>query len=319
MTKISDDPSWWSFIDDHDFYSYWRVAAGFVVVYDWALTLGQEIELIWGQRWSLITVLFLVVHTLYWNAIFCYRRSGIYPNILADRRSLSGYLMTYAKNGQDVIVFVMLGIIMIARLHAMYQGSRMMLIFLVIIFLAINIACAVIINIVEIKDTTAEELILSGRHMCRYEYKGDYQFLFQMNWILITIWEILALCLSAWIAVKHFRDLQRFGPSTGSIIGDCFRVLIESHVLYFASFVGVPIIEFILESSEVEHSNSMASSILHGAYQILSGVQWFVLGPRLVLGVREYHAKLVAESDAETSMNSIVFQEHVYVPTSSSV
>jgi hypothetical protein len=48
-------------------------------------------------------------------------------------------------------------------------------------------------------------------------------------------------------------------------------------------------------------------------------VQMFVLGPRLILSVREYHAKLVADSDAETSMNSIVFQEHVHISTSSTV
>jgi hypothetical protein len=45
----------------------------------------------------------------------------------------------------------------------------------------------------------------------------------------------------------------------------------------------------------------------------------FVLGPRLILGIREYHAKLVADSDAEASMNSIVFQEHVHISTSSTV
>jgi predicted RND superfamily exporter protein len=38
----------------------------------------------------------------------------------------------------------MLQVIMIARLHAMYQGSRTMLIFLVIVFLGVNIACGVI-------------------------------------------------------------------------------------------------------------------------------------------------------------------------------
>jgi predicted RND superfamily exporter protein len=38
----------------------------------------------------------------------------------------------------------MLQVIMIARLHAMYERSRTMLIFLVIIFLGINIACGVI-------------------------------------------------------------------------------------------------------------------------------------------------------------------------------
>jgi hypothetical protein len=33
---------------------------------------------------------------------------------------------------------------MIARLHAMYQRSRIMLIFLVVIFLAVNVTCGVI-------------------------------------------------------------------------------------------------------------------------------------------------------------------------------
>ncbi|KIK42349.1 hypothetical protein CY34DRAFT_151643 [Suillus luteus UH-Slu-Lm8-n1] len=45
MTYVSNDP----------------IAAGIVVVYDWVLTIGQEIELIWRQRWSLMTVLYLVI------------------------------------------------------------------------------------------------------------------------------------------------------------------------------------------------------------------------------------------------------------------
>jgi hypothetical protein len=48
-------------------------------------------------------------------------------------------------------------------------------------------------------------------------------------------------------------------------------------------------------------------------------VQLFVLGPRLILSVREHNARLVADSDAETSMNSIVFQEPVHVSISSTV
>jgi hypothetical protein len=40
---------------------------------------------------------------------------------------------------------MMLQVIMIARLHAMYQGSRTMLIFLVIILLAVSIACMVLV------------------------------------------------------------------------------------------------------------------------------------------------------------------------------
>ncbi|KIK36117.1 hypothetical protein CY34DRAFT_811550, partial [Suillus luteus UH-Slu-Lm8-n1] len=61
MTFISNDTSWWPVIDMDLFYSYWTVATGVVVVYDWVLTIGQEIELIWRQRWSLMTVLYLVI------------------------------------------------------------------------------------------------------------------------------------------------------------------------------------------------------------------------------------------------------------------
>jgi hypothetical protein len=64
------------------------------------------------------------------------------------------------------------------------------------------------------------------------DYAGDYIFLDSMASILDTVWEVLALCLVVWIAVKHFRDLRQH-PTSG-IIGDCFTVLMKTHVSYFA-------------------------------------------------------------------------------------
>ncbi|KAG2101560.1 uncharacterized protein F5147DRAFT_310654 [Suillus discolor] len=314
MTVVSNDPSWWPIINSNICSSYWIVAAG-VVVYDWVLSLGQEIELIWKQSWSLMTVLYLVI-----------RYIGI-PYSIANVLQLVPFvsltdavsnILYYTTNGTTVVLTVMLGVIMIARLYAMYERSRMILIFLVIVFLVVNIASGVIMTIA-LKDTVEEAWIISGTYMCAYESEQDTQLLFSMTWILSTIWEVLALCLSIWIAVKHFRELRRFGPSTGSTIGDCFKVLIQSHVLYFASFFGVPCLQLAYLSPELINSSSMGAQILSSVVQILLGVQMFVLGPRLILSVREYSAKLVAHYDAETSMNSIVFQEHVHVSTSSTV
>ncbi|KAG1784841.1 uncharacterized protein HD556DRAFT_1425715, partial [Suillus plorans] len=56
MTFVSNDPSWWPFLNLDIFIGYWAVAAGVVVVYDWVLTFGQE-----RQRWSLMTVLYLTI------------------------------------------------------------------------------------------------------------------------------------------------------------------------------------------------------------------------------------------------------------------
>ncbi|KAG1789733.1 uncharacterized protein HD556DRAFT_1529301 [Suillus plorans] len=329
MTYVSNDPSWWPLINFDIFVSYWGVAAGVVVVYDWVSTLGQEIELIWRQRWSLMTVLYLIVHTLYWNPVFCSQSSGhvsyapcsifltgrhrIFAIGIADRCSTITY---YAYGGTIVALSAMLGIIVIARLHAMYQGSRKMLMFLVIIFLAVNIACGVM---VAIPHHIAEEFILSGTYMCYYVYGGNDQLLYSMVWMLNTVWEVLTLCLSAWVTVKHFRELRRLGPSTGSTIGDYFGVLIQSHVLYFASFAGVSCIQLTAFSTGILNSTSIGALTLDAALQILLVVQLFVLGPRLILSVREYHSKLVAYSDAETGLNSIVFQERVHVTTSSTV
>jgi hypothetical protein len=67
------------------------------------------------------------------------------------------------------------------------------------------------------------------------------------------------------------------------------------------------------------NSNSTETQVLYGVCEIFLGVQMFVLGPRLILSVREYHTKLVVESDAEISMASIVFQERAHAPISGTV
>ncbi|KAG2098461.1 uncharacterized protein F5147DRAFT_777702 [Suillus discolor] len=347
MTIVSNDPSRWPTINFDILLSHWEVAAGVVVVYDWVLTLGQEIELIWRQRWSLMTVLYLIIRYIgipfslasilrtmpsvsLTDAVSVLQPSHshqintlIFEVFDSSARVFTnceflGTIMEYAASGTNVALTAMLGVIMIARLHAMYQGSRGMLMLLVIIFLAVNIACAVIAAI-GLNDAVAEESILSGKYMCDYVYGGDERLRISIVWMLNTVWEVLALCLSLWVAVKHFRELRRLGPSTGSTINDCFRVLIQSHVLYFASFVGVSCLQFAHLSPEIENLNSIGALILYGVLEILSVVQMFVLGPRLILSVREYHAKFVAYSDAETSINLVVFQEHVHVSTNSTV
>jgi len=61
------------------------------------------------------------------------------------------------------------------------------------------------------------------------------------------------------------------------------------------------------------------TQIYSGLLLMCDVAQKFVLGPRFILGVREYHAELVTDSDAASAMTSIAFQERVHVSTSSSV
>ncbi|KAG1744061.1 uncharacterized protein EDB91DRAFT_209560 [Suillus paluster] len=46
------------------FQYYFTVAASVGVIYDCALTFGQEVELFWRQRWSLMTIMYLSLRCL---------------------------------------------------------------------------------------------------------------------------------------------------------------------------------------------------------------------------------------------------------------
>ncbi|KAG2040674.1 hypothetical protein BDR03DRAFT_98615 [Suillus americanus] len=203
-------------------------------------------------------------------------------------------------------------VIIITRLHAMYQRSKKMHIFLVVTYLAVTIAC-VVIAIISLKHISGEELVFSGTYQCIIILGEGAALLMATIWILTTAWEILALCLAVCIAVKHFRELRK--TSSGGIIEDCFTVLIKTHLIYFTSFVVVS----CLSLTALTDSSDVGVETYSGLRQFCLVMQMFVLGPRLIFSVRKHHAKLTVNSDEGSSMTSIAFQEVVHVSTGSNV
>ncbi|KAG1871228.1 hypothetical protein DFJ58DRAFT_762866 [Suillus subalutaceus] len=115
-------------------------------------------------------------------------------------------------------------------------ASVKVLVFLVVVFLAIRIANAVMAAI-SIMHISVEEFILSGTYVCNIDYPGDTVLLYTITWILALAWEVLLLCLAVRITVKHSRELRQHSPR--GIIGDCFAALMKTHAGYFASFLAV--------------------------------------------------------------------------------
>ncbi|KAG2034977.1 hypothetical protein BDR03DRAFT_1012985 [Suillus americanus] len=298
MTLISNSPIWWPVINSSRVVSYFMVAGSTGVIYDLVLTLGQEVELIWMQPWSLMSILYLSVRYL-----------GIVFSII----QILGHFMYNAIICMTLAVNVMLGAITTARLYAMYQRSRKMLVFLVVTLLTVNISNGVLLAIG--MGRASEEVFISfGTYQCTVSYDGDVQILKAMPWILSMAWEILALCLASWIAVNHFRELQRH--SAGGIIGDFVTVLMKSHLIYFSSFVVVSLF-WLGDVSPTFTTDliSLKSEIYRGFLQIILVVQMFVVGPRLILSLRRYRAELVACPSSGTGMISIALQERGHEST----
>ncbi|KAG2050426.1 hypothetical protein BDR06DRAFT_645461 [Suillus hirtellus] len=293
---VSDDPAWWPIIDFCRFYNYFLAVCSTVVVYDWALTFGQEFELILRQHWSFMTVLYI-----------CVRYIGILYSIVNILLMLSmtdvvRTMLWYIQAWNPVIVNAMLGVIMIARINAMYHGSKHLLIFLVVALLASTIASGVMMVIANM-GVSSQEAVLSGFHTCITKIDVDMVYLTYESVISTAVWEILVLFLAVWIVIKHFRELRQL--PTGSTVGDCLTILIESHTFYFLAFVTMTC--FTLGSLSPNITNTTERSIYFGTWAIAQMLQMFVLGPRLILSVRKYHAKLVARADGGTGMTSIDF------------
>ncbi|KAG0703739.1 hypothetical protein DFH29DRAFT_998182 [Suillus ampliporus] len=303
MPHVSNDPAWWPFIYQTQIVNCFLVVSVTAVVYDWTLTFGQEFELVWMRRWSLMTFLYI-----------CVRYLGILYSVVNILWELP--LSITDQTWVPVVVNAMLGVIMMVRIHAMYQQSRKILIFLVVVLLVSIIATAVMLGMANI-GVSGVENVLFGIHQCRIHINTKNIRLDEATLIPATVWEILALFLAAWIVIKHFRELRQ--SSTGSTAGDCFTVLTQSHLLYFAAFAAVSFVSIAPLFINTQYSSFLEAAVWYGIYPLTQMVQMFVLGPRLILSVREYHAKLVTDSDEGTGTTTIAFQEGGQVLTGGDV
>ncbi|KAG2366188.1 hypothetical protein BDR07DRAFT_1396806 [Suillus spraguei] len=310
MTLVSNDPYWWPLINVYRVSSYSVVASVTAVAYDWVLTFGQEFELVWRRRWSLMTVLYLCVRCI--GILY-----SVIPSVsLADVNSCT--IINFAQLWLSFVANAMLSVIMITRLYAMYQRSRKTLVLIVVTFLAVTIACGVI-AVIGGTYISWEELVLAGTRQCiRSEEIGkesEVQLLTTVAWILSTVWEVLALSLAVWIVVKHLRELPRLSRRRRTI-SNLFTALIKTHVLYFAAYAAVSCFTLGYLSPKISGSLSVGAQIYTGILEIITFLQMFVLGPRLMLSVREYHAKLETNDDDGTMMTTIAFQEHACMVSS---
>lgn len=181
---------------------------------------------------------------------FC-RQYPVLRTNLDDRdcKCHAGWWVNWAASSQLYLISRnIMQVIIITRLHVMYQQSRKILIFLVAIFLVITGTCGVIAAIgskytmgrkfeswlecARLIRWIPEELILSGSHQCSYNYEGVSGLLDALAWVCYTLWEVLTLCLAIRIAIQHFRALRC--SSTGWTIRDSLTVMIQTHVVYFA-------------------------------------------------------------------------------------
>lgn len=312
MPLIPTDPNSWS-PDMYRVFSYFVVATSVAVVYDWVLTFGQEYELIWRQRRSLMTALYIIVR--YFGIVYSVCNVIVnLPGILTT--DMGCYAMDVGLLWTTLPINCILDFIMISRLHAMYQRSRRMLIFLVVTCVSVSIFCAVIAsagtNLLSIR------VVLYGTQ-CVYEIDASEQLRMFEAYTVATAWQALTLFLATWIVLKHLRELRQ-QPTGRTAISDCFTVLLKTHAFYFVAFATSSSLNIGLLSPHFSASSSAGAQVYRGLLEFATLLQMFVVGPRLILSVRKYHAKLMPNFDEGTThIHPMAFRERIPESTDSDV
>ncbi|KAG2342235.1 hypothetical protein BDR05DRAFT_964557 [Suillus weaverae] len=211
----------------------------------------------------------------------------------------------------QIVFDTMLGVIVFARLHAMHQHSRKILIVLVVSFLP-YVMCLLVSAVLQSTKISWEEIVLSGTYLCGPE--GYNPILPPVSWTLGVVWEVIALCLAVRIVIIDFRELRRV--STRRSIGE---VLMKTHVFYFTGYAAASFITLGVLSPTIADSSPVGIAIYYGVLTVVEFVQKFVLGPHLILSVRAYKTELEANSEAGTAMIAMAFHEPVHVTTGSGV
>ncbi|KAG1733378.1 uncharacterized protein EDB91DRAFT_1348835 [Suillus paluster] len=302
MPFVSNNPHWLGQIGEAQIYGYFIVASSVVVMYDYVLGVGEEFELIWGKRWSFMTFLYALVRytgILYAVANILFNTPTIYmPDSVCAVMELIMYW-------SSMVVNAALGAIVIVRIYAMYQRSRVVLTGLIIIFIPFTLSEAIMggLGAKPIRLSISEEFVLFGTYECISLTRSR---LVDETWILGTTWELLTFLLAMWIFVKHLLELRKTTPDWG--IEDCFSVLMKNHALYFFAFLLTCSMNLSNLYPGIE--NNPTGYIIHeGFLQLFTTIQQFILGPRLVISMRRYHAQLVSDSDMATQMSTIAFGE----------
>jgi hypothetical protein len=84
---------------------------------------------------------------------------------------------------------------------------------------------------------------------------------------------------------------------------------------FFIASLAVSCFDLGYFSQKLWASDSAGAQIYYGVILFVCPVQIFVLGPHLILSIREYHAELVDNSEAGTVFTTICFQERIHVST----
>ncbi|KAH7919997.1 hypothetical protein BV22DRAFT_1133427 [Leucogyrophana mollusca] len=274
------------------------VATATILVYDYFLTVGQEVEYVWQRPMSLMSFLYYVVRYL---GLFVGIVEALWGNII--RGSVSMYVFysccstRFDGRGFDIgggfYIFVNVGCyviiwtsaaIMVLRIFAMYRQSKTILGVLLLFFVptvAASIGFIVKFTNISIVKSVVMEIDFLGTNYCTEAFMTEAQLLLIMYLSIPRLClDVLLVVLAVGRLVKDTADNRVLGKWQPNVY---LRMLARDSIVYFLLNLAFTMMTFIEPFTTYPTWYQYAN-------ECISNTVPYMLAPHLIISFR-YHTK----------------------------
>ncbi|KIJ64936.1 hypothetical protein HYDPIDRAFT_28282 [Hydnomerulius pinastri MD-312] len=256
------------------FNNYVSVGIVAAVSYDYILTFLQEVEYIWLRPWTLMSMMFLVIR---------------YFGLTAAMSYIDTSFINESVNWANLFFKAVADLVMILRIHAMYNRSRLVLGILLAVYISAIIFPAVSLGIYFNPNTHLSVEVINVV-LCTIVLNVPSQltiYLYVPELVLSSLLCIFALVRFVTHALEMRRALGKWQSNR------YMKLLVQESILYYIVGLYFNIMDLVWFVTLAQTSGFPGNLIL--VPMALSLIGPYVLAPRLVISVREFHSRVVGE------------------------
>ncbi|KAG1747981.1 uncharacterized protein EDB91DRAFT_52656 [Suillus paluster] len=251
-------------------------AAITLISYEYLLLLDKEVKYVWQRPWSLMSGLYLAVR---YFGLFLALLCACWGGLVYIPESVSYGLIVFIEWGFSVF-FCFAEVILIWRLYAITNQSKLLLHVLVGLFLPI-IALFIGTDIYLYSRSTVfsvKEIVTPNAKYCTLSFHiGPMPAIYTS--IPIVCYDILLVVLAAATLVRHLKEQReiKMRPNTYMVM------IVRYHIMYFVLNLTNQVLLVILWANIPTPAMSLA--------ELFNGTAPFILAPRLIISVWDTHAR----------------------------